>query len=155
MNVFEMVYESWWSSDLSVTCNGTALARLRFGNWKTVGNISIDKDDYEVLREDIFSNRLYLELDGVQLCQTRIEGFWNQTASFNLEGVDYRLKWSALSSTAVLEKDGKEIGTVEPEELFSRGTRAAFLEDLSPLLSVFTLWLVAYKRRRDSSAAAG
>jgi hypothetical protein len=155
MNLFESTTVSWWSGEIAVTCNGTALAKARFGNWKTTGVITMDENDYEVVGDSIFGGVLSLRLRGALLIQTRIRGFWNQSADLAFDGIAYRLKWSGWDSRAVLEKEGHEIGSVEPGELFSGGPRAAFPEDLPPLVSVFVIWLVAYKRRLNSSAAAG
>lgn len=154
MNVFESASVSWWSGDMTVSCNGTIFARLRLGNWKTTGTISIDQTNYEVCGDSIFGGLLSLRSQEAVLCQTRIRGFWNQFADLTFEGDSYRLKWSGWTSKAVLEKEGREIGVVEPRELFLRGSRAAFPEDLPSLISAFVLWLVAYKRNRDSYAAA-
>jgi len=153
MNVFELTSVSWWSGDCVVTCNGIALAKMRFGNWKTTGVITIGDSDYSVSGDGIFGDSLRLQSGDTVLCQTRIHGFWNQSADLVLEGTAYRLKWGSWNSRVVLEKDEKQIGEVEPMELFSRGQRAVFPEDLSPTLSLFILWLVAYKRQRDSAVA--
>ena len=115
----------------------------------------MDGNDYEVVGDSIFGGVLSLRSKDAVLCQTRIRGFWNRSAEFSLDGVAYRLKWLGWSSRAVLEKDGLEIGSVEPGELFSFGVRACFPESLPTLVSVFVLWLVAYKRKQESSAAAG
>jgi hypothetical protein len=154
MNVFESASVNWWSGAMTVTCNGSDFAHLEFGDWKRLGVISLDDNEYQVVRDSIFSNDLFLRSNDAVLCQTRIQGFWNQAADLEFDSAVYTLKWSGWSSRAVLEKEGREIGAIEPQGWFSNSQRAAFPEYLPPLMAAFMFWMVAYKRKRDSSAAA-
>ena len=115
------------------------MARLKFGNWKKLGVITLGENEYEVARTSIFDIELTLRTKDAVLCKTWIEGIWNRSAYFEFEGVVYKVKWKGWGSGAVLENGGHELGAVEPEGWFSNDYRAAFPERIPLVIAVFVI----------------
>ena len=141
------------SQDYDVTRDGDGFARLGFGGWKTVGSISIDGTDYEVVKPNILGSVLELQSGDGRLCETSIHGIWNRSAELSFGGVPHLLTWPPMSENAILTRDGTEVGSVTQTHIFKRIVEAEFADDVPSLLCAFALWLVIYKRNNDAAAA--
>ncbi len=155
MIVFEMTSVGWFSSEMVVSCNDSIRASLNFGGWENAGRISLVGEIYQIRKSSFWRSELNLMSGETVLLQTKIRGVLRPEADFTFNNVAYTARWSGWGSQVTLMSESKEIGVVESKELFSRRVRAKFREELPELLSVFVLWLAAYKRNIDSSAAAG
>jgi len=141
------------SQNYEVTQDGNAFARLGFGGWKTVGSISVDGKDYQVVKPSILGSVLELQCGGERLSETSIHGVLHQSAELSFGGVLYGVTWGTMSENAILTCAGTEVGTIDQTHILKRIVEAEFADNIPSALCTFALWLVIHKRNNDATAA--
>jgi hypothetical protein len=141
------------AQNYEVTQDGSVFARLGFGGWKTVGDISLEGKHYQVVKPSILGSVLELQFGGERLCETSIHGILNRSAELGFEGVPYALTWRPMSENAIFTRAGTEVGSINQTHILKRIVEAEFADDLPSALCAFVLWLVVYKRNNDATAA--
>ena len=154
MKALKAAPTSWMSQDYEVSQDGNVFARLGFGGWKTIGSISVEGKNYEVVKPSILGSVLELQSGGERLSETSIHGLLNRSAELGFEGVPYGLMWRPMSENAILTRAGTEVGSINQTHILKRIVEAEFADDLPSALCAFALWLVIHKRNNDATAAA-
>jgi hypothetical protein len=151
------VPKRWFSSDYKVLENDTAIAIIDASLMREAAELTIKGSTYRAYREGLVSGAFILEGGGAMLARAVKPSALYRSFEVELEGRRLTLEADSVwTRKFVLSERGVPVGSVYPENAFTKKAVIDFPEEISLAGRVFLFWLVMilWKRAENASAAS-
>ena len=148
------VPDGWFSWGFTIFDDHKAIAQIDLAWMREAGELYLDGSNYRVFREGLLSGAFILEKEGRMLA--RAEKPSALIRSFKVEYNDkiYTLEAeSALRRKFVLRRGGQTVGSVRPENAFTRRAIIDLPVDIALPVRIFMVWLTLVMWKRDADAS--
>ncbi|ARV62982.1 hypothetical protein BZZ01_11670 [Nostocales cyanobacterium HT-58-2] len=142
----------WFTWNCKVLENDTPVASIEFAAWAEAGEIIIHGSRYRVYREFPYSRKFFLEENGQQIAWAEKPSVF-RVFDVKYTQIEYELKAESIFKNFILQQDRQIIGSINPENPFTRRTSVDLPESLPLVVRLFMVWLVLNLRRRQSRRA--
>ena len=151
--MLQIVPTHWYSWNFTVTDESRPVADIATTGWRKTGVLTIDDARYEVSRETPISGDFVLQHDGNVLARAGKPSIFRRDFVIQHDGHEYRLAPKSLfGRTHVLLDESREIGSVAPENAFTRHAAADLPHDLPLPVRMFVVWLTLLSWRRHQNS---
>ena len=155
MSVLTLAPRNWFTWNFSVLDGERLLADIHFSSWRERGVLTIDGIDYRVYRESMLGDFL-LEQSGSVLARAEKPSAFRRSFIIKYKERSYTLQAeSAFRRTFVLLDGDHQIGSLVPENAFTRQAVVTLPDDWPLPVKSFAIWLTLLHWRRDANAGSG
>ena len=153
MSVLTLAPRNWFTWNFSVLDGERPLAEVYLSSWRERGTLKVEGTDYSVYRESLFGDFL-LEQSGSVIARAEKPSLFYRSFIIRYKEKSYTLQArSAFRRAFVLLDGGRDIGSIVPENAFTRNS-VVTLPDQWPLpIKSFAIWLTIVHWRRDANAS--
>ena len=153
MAVWSAIPKMWLAWDFDVRGEGgQTLGEVRLSSWRERGAVVAADVEYGVSRESLLG-AFVLEKEGVSLARAVKPSALFRSFEIEHEGRSFTLKaLSPVRRAMVMSEGDIVVGTIEPEGMLTRRARIKMLDELSPPLILFAVWLTLLMWKRESDA---
>ena len=147
---------NWFSWNYKLVQQGAVVAFIDSSWWREGGELTIEGSNYQVYREGLMSGAFVLASEGAIVARAWKPSAFYRSFLIAYAGRQFELKAaSAMFRKFILSTSGRQIGSVYPENAFTRTAVVDFPEEIPLVVKVFMFWLVMilWKRTSDSAAA--
>jgi hypothetical protein len=150
----KVIPKRWYSWDFSVESGDRTLASLDLSHWREKADVLIGDVTHRVFRESMMGD-FVIERGGQVLARaTKPSAFRNAfIVSYNEKLYTLRKK-SSWRRAFVLLDDGRQIGSVSPDRVWTREATADLPRDWPMPIKAFVIWLVIVLWKRDAQSSA-
>jgi len=141
----------WFAWNYKILRGDLCFARIDVDWARPRGEVTIDREVYEVAREGLMSGAFVMSRRGQVLASAIKPSVFQRRFEIDHDGSSYVLesRSSFLRKFVVLGADGREIGAVRPVRLLSRKAIVDMPPDMPLELQVFLTWLVLVMWKRQ------
>lgn len=142
---------SWFSWNFTVFNDGEAVARIDSAWMREAGKLIVNGSDYRVYREGLLTGAFVLEKDGEVISRAVKPDILFRTYKVEACGSIYTIEAeSPFGRKFLLKRDDQTLGSVQPENAFSRRAEINLPGDLDLAVRIFMAWLILILWKRDS-----
>jgi hypothetical protein len=150
-----MVPARWYSWDYTVMNGDRTVAVLELSSWRERAEIVIGDLTHRVFREHAMSGDFIIEAGGRELARATKPSAFRDTMIVHYGGRDYTLRKASIWRRAfVLMDEDRQIGSIAPDNAWTRRATADLPADWPAPITAFVIWLVIILWKRDASSAA-
>jgi hypothetical protein len=150
-----VVAKNWFSWKFTLTAADRAVADINLSSWRERGGLQVDGRAYRVYRDGMMGPFI-LAADGVEIARADKPSAFRRAFVVRHDGRELELRAAnALRRRFQLLERGVEIGTIDPQSIWTRSADVEFRVPLPEPLQAFIVWLtlLLWKRESDSAAA--
>jgi hypothetical protein len=147
--------KNWFSWKFTLAAGTRAVADIDISSWRERGGLQVDGRAYRVYRDGMMGPFI-LAADGVEIARAEKPSAFRRAFVVRHDGRELELRAAnALQRRFRLLERGAEIGTIEPQSVFTRSADVDFRVPLPEPLQAFIVWLtlLLWKREAESAAA--
>ena len=143
----------WFSWDFTIFDDHKAIAKIDLAWVREAGKLYLDGSNYRVYREGLLSGAFILEKEGRVLARAE-----KPSALFRSFQVEYNDKSFTLEAESplrrkfVLREGGQTIGSVRPENAFTKRAIIDLPADIALPVRIFMVWLTLILWKREADA---
>jgi hypothetical protein len=150
-----MVPRRWFSWDYTVVNGDRTVAVLDVASWRERAEIRIGDVTHRVFREGAMSGDFVIEAGGRELARATKPSAFRERVILHYGGKDYTLRKASMWRRAFVLMDGdRQIGSVAPENAWTRRATADLPADWPAAITAFVIWLVVVLWKREANSAA-
>lgn len=150
-----MVPARWLSWDYTVMDRDRRVAVLDLSTWRERAEIVIGDVTHRVFREHAMSGDFLIETGGRELARATKPSAFRNTMIVHYGGRDYTLRKASIWRRGFVLMDGeRQIGSITPDNAWTRRATANLPTDWPTPIAAFVIWLVIILWKRDASSAA-
>jgi len=148
--------KSWFSWKFTIFDeNNEAITAIDVGSMRKAGKLQLDGKNYRLFREHLFGGSFVLEEDGVELARAKKPRAIFRSFTVAHKGREYGLRAaSPVERTFILSENGRKVGTVRPENAFTRKAVIDLPKEIALPVRIFITWLVLVLWKRDEQATS-
>ena len=126
-------------------------AELYFNHWTDQGRIVVGREEFEVRKGGLFSDRWTLEHGGRGIAETARPNVFFRRFEIEINGLQFTLKAvSPLASGFEILQGDRRLGAIDRVHIFTRRATIECEPEAPELVQLFAFWLVALLWRRQS-----
>lgn len=145
----------WFSWDFTLQdAMRQPVAEIALSAWRERGSITVAGVEYELRRQGAVTGPFILEGGGTEVARAVKPSAFRR--EFRIDHADrhYTLKArSPFRRGYVLMMEDREVGSIDPEALFSRRARVDVPDEFPPVLKAFVVSLTMLLWKRDANAS--
>ncbi len=149
----------WFTWNCEVLEGNARVASIYFNGWGEAGELIVEGFRYRVYRESPLSGTFILEEDDNSIAWAEKPNPLFRVFSVNYGGNQYELKAeSPFGKTFVLQEYEQLLGSIYPENVFTRRAIVDLPENIPLAVRIFMVWLVMIlwrRQQRQSSTTHG
>ena len=151
--MLQVVPTHWYSWDVRITDESRPVADIATSWWREKGRLTIDGVTYRVSREGPMSGAFVLEHAGDVLARAEKPSVFRREFVIRHADREYTLRPTSIFRRAfVLLEGSREVGSITPQNAFTRKAAADLPNDLPLPVRVFIVWLIVISWRRAQDA---
>ena len=153
MMLLQIVPTSWGSWNFTVADESRRVADIATSWWREKGTLAIDGATCRVYREALMSGAFILEGAGGVLARAEKPSVFRREFVIRHAGREYTLRPRSIFGRAfILLAGSREVGSLEPQSVFTRKAAADLPGDLPLPVRAFIVWLmlISWRRSQDS-----
>lgn len=151
--MLQMVPTNWYSWNFTVTAGSRTVADIAMSWWREKGRLTVDGETYRLYREAPMSGAFVLEHAGSVLARAEKPSVFFREFAIDYAGRALTLRPTSMFRRAFALLDGpREVGSVAPENAFTRKAAADLPDDLPLPVRAFIVWLVAISWKREQES---
>ena len=155
MSVLTLAPRNWFTWNFSVLDGERPLAEVNLSSWRERGTLTIEGADYSVYRESLIGDFL-LEQSGRVLARAEKPSMFRRSFIIRYKEKPYTLRAQSAFRRAFVLLDGeREIGSIVPENAFTRNSVVTLPDEWPLPIKSFAIWLTIVHWRRDANAGSG
>ncbi len=150
-----MVPARWYSWNYTVMNGDRTIATLDLSSWRERAEIVIGGVTHRVFRERAMSGDFIVETGGRELARATKPSVFRNSMVVHYGGRDYTLRKASIWRRGFVLMDGeRQIGSITPENVWTRRATADLPADWPAPITAFVIWLVIILWKRDASSGA-
>jgi len=152
MTALTLAPRDWFSWNFSVLDGERTLADVHLSSWRERGTLTIEGVEYVVSRESLMGDFL-LQQSGSILARASKPSAFHRSFIIRYKERSYTLQAKSIFRRAFVLLDGEEheIGSIVPENSWTRKSVVTLPEDWPLPVKAFAMWLTIVHWKRDAS----
>ncbi|MBA4389940.1 MAG: hypothetical protein C0399_03280 [Syntrophus sp. (in: bacteria)] len=152
--ILSAVPNGWFSWDFTIFDDHKAIAKIDLAWVREAGKLYLDGSNYRVFREGLLNGSFIIEKEGLVLARAEKPSALIRSYKIDYNNKSYTLEAeSALRREFVLREDGQTIGSVRPENAFTKKAIIDLPAEIALPVRIFMVWLTLILWKREEAAA--
>lgn len=148
------VPDGWFSWNFTIFDDHKAIAKIDLAWVREAGELYLEGSNYRVCREGLLSGSFIIEKEGLVLARAEKPSALIRSFKVEYNNKSYILEAaSALQRKFVLREGGQTIGSVRPENAFTKKAIIDLPADIAMPVRIFMVWLTLILWKRETDAA--
>ncbi len=148
------VPDGWLSWNFTIFDDRRAIAKIDLAWVREAGELHLDGVKYRVCREGILSGAFVIEKEGLVLASAEKPSALIRSYTLHYNNKSFILgAASAMQRKFVLREGGQQVGSVWPENAFTKKAVIDLPADIAMPVRIFMVWLTLIMWKRDEAEA--
>ena len=148
------VPDGCFSCNFTIFDDHNAIAKIDLAWVREAGELYLEGSNYRVCREGLLSGSFIIEKEGLVLARAEKPSALIRSFKVEYNNKSYILEAaSALQRKFVLREGGQTIGSVRPENTFTKKAIIDLPADIAMPVRIFMVWLTLILWKRETDAA--